>query len=226
MIELPRCAPFCGRVMTPRLVDSTVEAPGGFGFPAVTATTDGGGWWQLTVAEMVGYKPHHLNMIRTFAAAVRGGQRVRVPVSTKGVTPGGRAEPVSYSDGSTFDDGSMFAGGIADAVLDKAVGLRDDEAVIWMRSGQPLIGGEFWSLERAVEQGPELHLNSQAEYLGSDRWRVRVGPTLRGDHPAGAEVNFNRPAFAATIPDKSTLWPEERSGSRFFSVEATFVEAP
>lgn len=226
MIDLPRCAPFCGRVMIPRLVDSTVEAPGGFGFPSASATLDGGAWWQMTIAEMIGYKPHHLNMIWAFSAAVRGGDRVRVSISLRGVTPGGIAIPVSFSDSATFDDGSMFAGGIADAVLDEAVGLRDDEAVIWMRSGQPLIGGEFWSLERGPEKGPELHINSQVEYLGSDRWKVRSAPTMRQDHPAGAEVNFNRPAFAATVPDKSTLWPEVRSGSDFFLVEATFVEAP
>lgn len=225
MLDLPRIRPFVGKAIQPVLVDARTEAPGGFGFPPVTATVDSGGWWQWTVSGMQAYRPEHVKLLRAFAMMVRGGERVRVPVIDDPQLLGPLPAPAPFSDGSTFDDGSLFAGGLVDAVFDDDVGLRDDEAVIWIRSGQALTGGEFWSVERAYERGPELHLNGPVEALGSDRWKVRLGPHFRQGHFAGTEVNFNRPAFAATIPDTSTLWPEY--GVEWIGeASVTFVEAP
>lgn len=225
MIELPRVRPFVGKAIQPILVDARVEAPGGYGFPSPTGNVSGGGWWQWTTKGMQSYRPEHVKMLRAFAMMVAGGERVRVPVIDDPQRLAPLPGPTPFGDGSSFSDGSLFAGGSVDAVLLDDVGLRDDEAVIWVRSGQALTGGELWSIERAYEKGPELHLNGMVEDLGADRWKVRLGPTLRQAHQAGAEINFNRPAFAATIPDTSTLWPE-------YGVEwvgeasVTFVEAP
>lgn len=224
MLELPNCAPFLGDI-TPRIVDARTEAPGGYGWPAASGTVDGGGWWQVDLEDMRAGEPHHFNMARAFASSVRGGRRVRVPVRAGGVTPGGRGPHVPFADGATFGDGARFVGGRAQAYLVNAVGLRDDEALIDLQSGQNLIGGELFSLERTPELGPELHLIDGLERVTGTLWRVRVGPQFRADHAAGAEVNFNDPAFAATVPDPSPLWPKKALGSRFFRIGCTLVEA-
>lgn len=225
MLELPSCPPFLGAV-TPRIVDARTEAPGGYGFPAPAGTVDGGGWWQVDVEDMKGADTHHFNMARAFASSVRGGRRIRVPVRSGGVSPGGRGARVGFSDGATFSDGSRFLGGLAEAYLVEAVGLRDDEAIIDLRSGQTLIGGEMFSIERGGDLGPELHLIDQVERASGTTWRVKVGPQFRASHEVGKEVNFNDPAFVATIPDPAPLWPKKTPGSRFFRIAATLVEAP
>lgn len=224
MLELPSCPPFVGDI-TPRIADARTEAPGDYGWPSSSSSVDGGGWWEVFLDEMKGAEPRHFNMARAFASAVRGGRRVRVPVRPGGVTPGGRSV-ARFANGATFSDASVFHGGLAEARLGAAVGLRDDEAIIDMVSGQDLIGGEFFSLERGGLQGPELHLVDEVERLTGTRWRVRVGPQFRAAHVSGAEANFNTPAFVATVPDPSTLWPKKVLGSRFFRIAVNLVEAP
>ena len=224
MIELPRVRPFVGKAIRPILVDTKVEGPGNFGWSPVTGNVDGGGYWKWTTRGMLSYRPNHVRMLRAFALAVRGGERVVVPV----IDDPQRLSPlpalVPFSDGSSFSDGSLWAGEAVEAHLESAIGLRDDEAIIIMRSGQKLLGGDMFSLDRPGK-GPELHATSMVEYLGSDRWGVRIGPHFRQDHAALTDCNFDRPAFTATIPDTSTLWPEygvEWVGE----AEVTFVEAP
>lgn len=225
MLDLPRIRPFVGKAIQPVLVDARTEAPGGFGFPPVTATVGSGPWWQWTVSGMQAYRPEHVKMLRAFAANAAGGERVRVPVIDDPQRLALLPDPVPFSDGASFDDGSLFAGGSVQATLYEAVSLRDDEATIEIQSGQVLTGGELFSLERAYIKGPELKLITRVEALGSNRYRVRVSPPFRQPHPAGAECNFDRPAFAATIPDTSTLWPEY--GVEWIGeASVTFVEAP
>lgn len=224
MIDLPLIRPFIGQGVRPVLVDSRSSAPGGFGWAPVTATTDGGGWWEWTKTGLQAYTPNHIRTLRAFAAQARGGSVVRVPIIDHPQRLSPLPDGVPFSDGASFSDGSLFAGSAVEAVLDAPVSLRDDEAIIWIKTGQSLHGGDFWSLDRG-EKGPELHLNMTAEDLGSNRWRVRVAPHFRQAHPAGAACEFDRPAFAATVPDTSTLWPEY--GVDWIGVaEVTFVEAP
>lgn len=224
MIELPRIRPFVGKAIRPVLMDARVQAPGALGWSPVTGSVDGGGWWQWTVRGMLAYRPNHVRTLRAFATAVRGGERVIVPCidDPQGLARG--PENVPFNDGASFDDGALWRGESIEAHIESAVGLRADELIIVVRSGQELLGGDLFSLDRP-EKGPELHVTSRVEYLGANRWRVRVGPNFRQDHAALTDCNFDTPAFTATIPDTSTLWPEY-GVDWVGEAEVTFVEAP
>lgn len=224
MIELPRIRPFLGRAIQPVLVDSRVEAPGGYGFPPPAGTTDGGGWWEWTIEGMQAFKPQHVKILRAFAARIRGGEVVRIPVIDDPQRLSPLPEGVPFSDDAPFSDDSLFNGGSVDAFLEGGVGLRDDEAIIKVRSGQLLTGGELFSLERGAK-GPELKLINWMEPLGLDRYQVRLAPNFRQAHLGGSPCNFDEPAFAATVPDTSTLWP--KYGLNWIGeASVTFVEAP
>lgn len=224
MIELPRVRPFVGKAIRPVLVDARIEGGGAFGWSPVTGTADGGGWWEWTTRGMMAFRPDHRRALRAVAALVRGGETIRVPVTDDPQRLSPLPDPVPFSDGASFSDDTLFAGNAVEAVLDAPVALRDDEATIWIKTGQELRGGDYFSLER-TGRGPELHLTTSVEPLGSGRWRVRVAPNFRAAHPAGAVCEFDRPAFEATIPDTSTLWPEY--GTDWIGeAEVTFVEAP
>lgn len=225
MIEVPQIDPFLGNMIQPVLVDGRVEGPGGYGFPAPAGTASGGGWWQLTVSGMTMSLPHETKMLRAFAARVAGGQRIRVQIWDEDQRLAPLPASVPFADGSSFDDGGLFAGGAVSAKLSASAMLRDDEVVIEIASGQTLVGGELFSLERSLDKGPELHLITSVEAQEGQAFTVRISPTLRQDHPVGAECNFDRPAFAATIPDTSTLWPEY-GVNKLGEASVTFVEAP
>lgn len=224
LLQLPLVRPFSPGLIQPELVDSRTEGPGGFGLAPDSATTDGGGWWEYRLENMMAWKPDHFRALRAFALRARGGRRIIVPVIDKPqrITP--LPDGVPFSDGTTFSDGTMFEGGAVSAYLEEAVAIRADEATIVIESGQSLRGGDYFSLDRGALLGPELHLTDEVESLGSNRWRVHIGPHFRQAHPAGAACDFDRPAFTATLQTTSGLWPKI-APDWIARSEAVFVEA-
>lgn len=217
-------APFLPERLRWRLVDVTVEGPGGFGLPADSGTTDGGGWWVAEFADMSVDSPITHRTLRAITGRFRGGRRIEVPFLEEAPT-GGEHGAVPFSDGTVFADGSGFTGGLMEATLDEAAVLRADTLMIRVTTGHALVGGEMFSLLRSADLGSELHCTSRVEEVEAGLWSVEIFPPLRQAYAADVPVNFNTPSCAMRLDDsEGSLWPWAEIGWRM-KASARFVEA-
>lgn len=225
MIEtFPLIRPFLPALLRWRLVDATVEGPAGFGLPADSGSTDGGGWWVAEFGDMQAGTPAMHRALRAMAGRLRGGRRVDVTFMEKAPT-GGVHGSVPFSDGTLFSDGTGFTGGLMEATFEDALSLRADEALIRITTGHALIAGEMFSVLRSPDLGSELHCTSAVEQVEEDLWSVELFPPMRQDHEAGVPVNFNNPACAMRLQDpEGNMWPSVDRNWRP-KASARFVEA-
>lgn len=224
MIErLPSAAPFLPQMMRWRLADARTEAAGGFGIPPVSVTTDGGGYWVAEFGEMrAATDPQH-RALRGLAARMRGGKRINVPFFE--LAPTGGLEEVSFSDGTTYDDGTGEIAGLTSAVLEEAVAANAFTCLIRVTAGPDLRGDDVFSAIRSAALGEELHLCESLTLVEPGLWEATVAPQFRQAHAAGTELNFNDPACAMKLDD-----PEGQLWGRFDRTwiarpSARFVEA-
>lgn len=206
--RLPLARPFLPGRLRWRLIDARLGGVSdSYGLPADVVTTDGGGWWVADFGMMRASSSAHHRALRALAVRLRGGRRIDVPFLEK--EPMGGITSVGFSDGTTFSDDTEFQSGIVSAVLDEAVTLRSDVAVIRIDSGHELLGGDVYSLDRGGLLGSEMHVTSAIERLSGNRWAVEIGPQFRRGYLAGTEVNFNDPCCAMRLNDpEGTMWPE------------------
>lgn len=221
--RLPLNRPYLPNQLRWRLVDSTVDGPESFGLPEDTVSTDGGGWWVADFGELQASRDEHHRAIRGLAVRLRGGRRIEVPYLE--IAPTGGTVETSFSDDTLFADGSGFDHGLITAVLEEAVSLRDDTALIRITSGPGLRGSDVFSLLRSEELGSEMHMCDWIEEVSPGLWSVRFGPQMRQDHPAGTPVNLNDPTCAMRLQDKEGgLWGTA-GRAWMMKASARFVEA-
>lgn len=222
--RLPLARPFLPGRLRWRLVDARLNGVSdSYGLPADVVTTDGGGWWTASLDQMRASSREQHHALRALAVRLRGGRRIDVPFIEK--EPLGGLTSVGFSDSATFSDDTEFQSGVVAAVLDEAVTLRSDVAVIRIDSGHELIGGDVYSLDRGGQLGSEMHVTGSVERLSGNRWAVEMGPQFRRAYAAGTEVNFNDPRCAMRLNDpEGGLWPE---ATRAWNVDAAarFEEA-
>lgn len=224
MIERLRLTrPFMPSRLRWRLADAMVDGPAGFGLPPSGISTDGGGYWVADFGDMQsGTDAHHRSM-RGLASRLRGGRRINVPYLE--MAPTGGLEEVPFSDGETYSDGTGELAGLITAVLEEAVALRDDTALIRVVSGPNLRGSDVFSIFRSDVLGDEMHLCDSMIEVEPGLWSVTIGPQFRQAWPAGTEINFNNPHCGMRLQDaEGGLWPEATRGWNT-RASAKFVEA-
>lgn len=220
----PLIRPFTPSRLRWRLVDATVEGPAGFGLPADSGSTDGGGWWVAEFGDMQAGDPVMHRALRAMAGRLRGGRRVDVPFMEQAPT-GGVHGAVPFSDGTVFADGSGFTGGLMEATFEEDVDLRGVDALIRVTTGHALIGGEMWSVLRSPDLGSELHCLERVEEVDDGLWSVELFPPMRQEHLSGTALNFNTPACAMRLQDPNgDLWPTAERNWKL-RASARFVEA-
>ena len=209
--RLPFVRPFTPAGLRWRLVDSVIEGAGGLGTPTTRISTYGGGWWVAEFEQMKVASPEHHRAMRAMAMRLRGGVRIDVPFVE--LRPTGGLSPVPFGDGSTFGDGSLFLSGEVGAILEEAVALNDDTALIRILTGHPLIGGDMFSIARPLDFGSGLYGTDRVEPLGDGVWSVTIGPQFRAAHPAGTVLNFNDPHCVMRLEDpEGSMWPRLTRG--------------
>lgn len=133
--------------------------------------------------------------------------------------PYGGEHHVTYGDGATHSDGTLFAGGgpfgetTAPALL-RATSLQFNGAF-----AQPLIGGEWFTIEHPVK-GPRAY---RVRTVDGDTITFR--PPLRESVAAGQELDFANPR-CLMIQDPEGGKPSSKISNRRHTVaEIRFVEA-
>lgn len=209
--RLPFIRPFNPTGLRWRLVDAVIEGAGGLGTPTPRISTDGGGWWVAEFGEMKVSSPAHHRAMRAMAIRLRGGVRIDVPFVE--LAPTGGLTSVPFAGGVTFSDGSEFGSGAVSAVLEEAVALNDDAALIRITTGQLLTGGDVFSIERPLGFGSGLYATDRVADLGDGVWSVTIGPQFRASHPAGTALNFNDPHCVMRLEDpEGAMWPRLTRG--------------
>lgn len=205
MERLPSASPFLPARLQWRIADAATEGVGAFGIPPVQVTTDGGGYWVAEFGEMRGATDAQHRALRALASRRRGGGRIDVPFLE--MSPTGGVEEVSFSDGTTYSDGTGESVGLVSAVLEAAVEANDFEALIRVTAGPNLRGGDVFSVVRSPDLGSELHLCESMTEVADRLWSVTVGPQFRQAHAAGTPLNFNDPCCAMRLVDpEGALW--------------------
>lgn len=219
----PQARPFLPSKLRWRLADATDEGPSPYQLPAQVVGFDGGGWWEASFGEMQAGTGLHHRALRAMALALRGGRKVEVPFLE--MSPIGLPLVGTFGDGSTFSDGGHLIGSACSAELVDPVGVRDDTAYVRILTGQPLLGGDMFSLDRGETMGSELHCTEAVEEVEAGIWAVTIGPQFRAAHAAGTLVDFSTPRCAMRLRDPDGgLWPTfDRSWIGRSS--AMFVEA-
>ena len=205
--RLPFIRPFTPVGLRWRLVDSVIEGPAGLGLPAARISTDGGGWWVAEFDEMKASTPSHHRALRAMTMRMRGGQVFDVPFVEQSPTGGLSSDPAMS------------------ATLEDAVALNADTALIRITSGQPLLGGDAFSIDNGEDEGSSLYMTSLVEEVSAGLWSVELGPQFRRAYAAGTVLDFKDPHCAMRLEDpEGAMWPRVTRGWHG-NASARFVEA-
>lgn len=223
MERLPTATPFLPAMLKWRIADSALDGVDGFGIAPTVVTTDGGGYWVAEFKNMRGAADAQHRALRGMASRLRGGRRISVPFIEKSST--GAVAGIGFDDGTTYDDGTVDSIGLITAVLEEAVTLKSDTALIRVTAGPNLRGSDVFDILRSSVLGQEMHLCDSMVEIEPRLWSVTVGPQFRQAYDAGTELNFNDPHCAMRLVDpEGEFWPSS-DRSWIQRPSARFVEA-
>lgn len=136
--------------------------------------------------------------------------------------PFGGEHLVPHSDTTFFSDGSGYAGGGPIAQTATALDLRATSALFTVALPQPLLGGEWFSIQHATK-GWRAYKVRTVEAQDAGTATVTFRPPLREAVEAGQIVDFENPRCLMTADAR----PGTRLTNRRQSDAAVrFVEAP
>lgn len=157
-----------------------------------------------------------------------GATRIIVPRLPASRNPDGPVGYVPHSDGSSFSDGSLYAGEGSDTYIGGAVSRSATEIEIDRPLAATLLtGGEDFSLIDP-DGLPEMHRIARildAVVAGERRvYTVSIRVPMRSDAVAARELNFRNPAFVATL-DNPEEFAAVLEGHRSGTFTAEWTEA-
>lgn len=132
-------------------------------------------------------------------------------------TPYGNAHEVPHSDGTPFSDGTLYSGGGPIGATVGAAILRATAMRISLTGGQPLQGGEWFSIEHPTKGWRAYRIAT----INGDT--VTFRPPLREAVPAGQYVEFRAPR-CLMVQDGTTS--SRTQYGRQGDATIRFVEAP
>lgn len=179
--------------------------------------TDGGGRWVAEYQDAPLNTREKVMSWRAQRALLNGGTRpVIFPICDARHQPVAGKVRVPHSDGTSFDDDTLYSGG------DCSVFAASSEPLgrTWMTInpvalGKPLIGGEKFSIDHPTWRDRLYEIY----FIEGDFIKFR--PRLREAVPAGTELNFSNPRCVMRL---SGEMPAPLSGPRFASGSITLVE--
>lgn len=131
--------------------------------------------------------------------------------------PFGGEHVVTYSDGATHSDGTPFAGGGPFAEVTADAALRATTLSFNGAFSQPLIGGEWFSIEHPTKGERAYKVRTV------DGGTLTFRPPLREAVPVGAQLNFAAPRCLMVQDGRASSALVAR---RQTTAAIRFVEAP
>lgn len=195
------------------------------GFPTM-AKTDGGGIWVCEMSGIVLRKKNQIKAARALDWLMDGGaSKVIVDACECGFGPSGFSPSggVPHSDGTSFSDGSLYAGAGFGVIIHSAASLRSTQVVLTLPEGIELEGGEAFSVVHPVKGTRRYGV---ARILSQDDRdvTVEIRPPLREALAGGEHAEFCKPANVMRLANPDEFMEAIRMG-RFGSARPVFVEA-
>lgn len=153
--------------------------------------TDGGGRWRCEMTVPLLRIPD-IKAARAIIEEQDGGAaQILVPFFPDAEAPyplGMPAPLVTHSDGSTFDDETMYQSGAIEVTLAQAAALRATTVYPDVVASGLIGGGEMFSIDHPIYGE---HLYCITRLLDDGGWRIR--PPLRWATDADTPINFDNP---------------------------------
>ncbi|MBI1405711.1 MAG: hypothetical protein GC145_06250 [Caulobacter sp.] len=163
--------------------------------------SDGGGLWRWSFNRIWLRTPDLVRAWRAMKAHLKdGGQAMIVPYcdlrhAPRPLVDGVPLLPsagVPHDDDSYFSDGAGYASDLIEAEAVGAVALRAVTMTVQMTVGEPLRGGEFFTIVHAGK-GPRLYLVEEANDIGGGLQTITFCPNLREAIDNGTPLDFDNP---------------------------------
>ncbi len=156
--------------------------------------TDGGGYWYADIGDAALRTRERIMTWRAFKSAIGGVGPFIFPICDARHQPITRRLLVPHSDGTSFDDESLYSQGSAEVTAAADAPLRATRLTLDIAAlGRPLIGGERFTI---------VHPNwgARCYQIGLiDGNEVQFLPPLREAVTAGTEIDFKNPRFVAHV---------------------------
>jgi hypothetical protein len=152
-----------------------------------------------------------------------GVTRIVVPFCDPRHTPYGGRRAVPHSDGTPFSDGSLYIGGGPVAINTAIVNLRGTSLAVVGVFTQPLIGGEWFTIEHPTKGARAYKVRSVEPGEVAGVTIVSFVPPLREAVAAGAEVDFATPRCVMVQDGRASSRLQNR---RYTEAAIRFIEAP
>lgn len=113
--------------------------------------------------------------------------------------------PIPFSDGTTFDDGTGFVGGAIAAEIAEDATLNATTVKIRLKGGnRALVGNEHFTIVHPIARERTYRV-VQIKAVDGDVATVQIRPWLRQSVTAAEEVDFNYPRFLANCVTPDTF---------------------
>lgn len=170
-----------------------------------TVSSGGPGWWCYEQAIFL-HEPSQQATWQALEAITDGGAvPLIVPVrwAIDQFIPYGAGvsepEPVPFSDGTFFDDGTGFAGGAISAEFSAPAEMNATTVSIRMLGGhRALVGNEHFTVLHSIAEA-RVYRIGQILSVDGDVYTVRIRAWLRQAVVEGEEVDFNNPRMLANV---------------------------
>jgi len=187
-----------------------------------TIATDGGGRWYANADSVALHKREKIMGWRAFVSATGGGVDPFIfPICDARHQPVQGKTRVPHSDGTSFDDDTLYSQGDCSVFIAENAPLRATTIKVTIQSlGRPLIGGERFTIvhetwrERAYQIGQITDLTATSATL-------QFHTPLREAVTAGTPVDFNNPRFVARVEGQMSA---PMSNPKFASGSVALVE--
>lgn len=208
------------RTLTWELVARTITGGRSLSGPQQVGRVDGGGVWMATLSDVQVSTPDQVRAWRALAARLDGGATpIVMSVRDEAFAPWPVVAgvplttlPSTNSDDSPLDDDTEYEGSPIQVTLALAAELRATELILDIATGEPLQGGELFSIQHATFSHRLYRVASVA--LNDDgNSVVTIRPPLREATSAGQWVEFNTPKCVMQLasPDAMDLPLELRT---------------
>lgn len=185
---------------------------------SVDIRSDGGGLWVASLNNMQFRDASYALLWRAVRQICNGGiNPIVVPRRDRTWAPfvGGiqpAYSPISYSDGSLFDDSSGFYQGAIDVTNNGGAPLRSTSMRLNLNNCAPLQGGESFSIKHPTMNW-RLYEIGAVTVIDSTHSAISFNPPLREAILDGDDIEFDRPRCTMKLVNASsmdlnvTTWP-------------------
>lgn len=209
---MPKITPWPMQLLTPAHPGFTPSGGIRVGSPALSGlqlfdNLDGGPIWKARLLQIpIDCREKILAAQLVEGLALSGVGLFSIPRYPRDRSPGADfgALGVPHSDGSSFDDGSLYAGSSVSFEFVGDHDLFDAEVVVSGVPIRPFIGGEEFSVFYPAI-GHRMHRIMGIEEVAPGSYIFEISPPLRADTADGTELEFDRPECTMRMTNPETF---------------------